>query len=273
MPKNLGRIAAGGFCVGFTGLFLAYAVGDSSIPDFSRFSYLRHLGDWGANFPFERTCALNDVKDATTQGERRWVWDGGDDVEISLPSARIRYLSGEGHEVIVRAAPDVLTHVTVSDGQISLDCNGLPHDVKIDVILPGRTFRIITLAGSGEISLQNVDQPDLELRIAGSGSVSAQGTVERLELSISGSGDAQLAALAMKQLRLHVTGSGNAEAAPTDDAEIVLSGSGNVKLLSRPLRLQTHITGSGRVIQTPLQTTGIIIEKPFTGPDLNLLNL
>ena len=53
----------------------------------------------------------------------------------------------------------------------------------------------------------------------------------------------------MKQLTLKVAGSGNIEAAPKDAADITVSGSGTVRLLTRPERLSTHISGSGRVQQ------------------------
>ena len=58
----------------------------------------------------------------------------------------------------------------------------------------------------------------------------------------------------MKQLTVKISGSGNIEAAPKDDADINISGSGNVRLLSRPAPpqqpcrgLRAHHPGLGRL--------------------------
>ena len=66
-------------------------------------------------------------------------------------------------------------------------------------------------------------------------------------IKVSGSGDARLGDLAMKQLTVDISGSGKVEAAPKDAADIKISGSGNVKLLSRLATLTSKVAGSGRI--------------------------
>lgn len=109
------------------------------------------------------------------------------------------------------------------------------------------------LSGSGKVFLENVSQPELALGISGSGSLRAQGSIDRLTVSISGSGDAKLADLAVKELTVKVAGSGNIEAAPKDVADITVSGAGDVRLLTRPGQLRSHVSGSGRITQPPLE--------------------
>jgi hypothetical protein len=77
-----------------------------------------------------------------------------------------------------------------------------------------------------------------------------------MTLAIAGSGRARLADLAMKQLTVDISGSGNVEAAPQDAAHIVISGSGNVRLLSRPAQLTSRVSGSGRINQASLDLPG-----------------
>src|SRR5947207_1216356 len=84
----------------------------------------------------------------------------------------------------------------------------------------------IGIAGSSKLVMENVNQPELALSISGSGSVRAQGTVDRATVNIAGSGDARLAGLAMKELTAKISGSGKIEAAPKDSADITISGSG-----------------------------------------------
>jgi hypothetical protein len=84
--------------------------------------------------------------------------------------------------------------------------------------------------------------------------VRAQGTVDRATVTISGSGDARLADLAMKELTAKISGSGKVEAAPKDSADVTISGSGDVRLASRPASLRSKVSGSGRITQASLDT-------------------
>ena len=91
--------------------------------------------------------------------------------------------------------------------------------------------------------------PTSTLRISGSGTVRAQGSVDQATIKVSGSGEARLGDLAMKQLTVDISGSGKVEAAPKDTADVRISGSGDVKLLSRPANLTSKVSGSGRISQ------------------------
>jgi hypothetical protein len=97
--------------------------------------------------------------------------------------------------------------------------------------------------------MQDVDQPRLDLSVAGSGSVLAQGSSDRVNLSIAGAGKAKLAELTMKRLDIHIAGSGNVEAAPQYEVNVDIAGSGDVRLLSDPAQVHTNIMGSGRMIR------------------------
>ena len=238
MVRPLAWVAAGGLGIGVVFLSLAYATGGSD---------LRRSVELGLDIPFGRSCATN----GATASERRLTWDGDDTVNIA-GFATVHYRGDEGDEVIVRGAPDLVANVEVQSGKITLNCHGAGSRA-VDITLPGRAFRKMHLSGSGKVLLENVSQPELVLGISGSGSLRAQGSVDRLTVSIAGSGGANLADLAVKQLTLKVAGSGNIEAAPKDVADITVSGTGNVRLLTRPGQLRSHVSGSGRITQAPLE--------------------
>jgi hypothetical protein len=232
MSRILGRIAFLGLGIGFVSLAFAYALGGRDA-----FRML-HRGDLIAG----ARCG-----EGSGSVERRLAWTGGDTIDITLP-ARVRVRGGEGNEILARGAPDVLSHVELRGSRLSLDCY-LDPSRAIDITLPGQTFRRINVSGRTKVDLDNLDQPQLAINISGSGSVHGQGSVDRLSVKVSGSGDAKLGDLAIKQLTLKISGSGNIEAAPKDEADITISGSGNVRLLSRPPQLRTHVSGSGRITQ------------------------
>lgn len=240
MVGKLAWLAMGGLGVGIVAFGLAANLGAEDLPGW-RLSDL-----WSS----ATSCGEEgDGKIGATASERHWPWDGGDTVAIAAP-ATVHYRAGSGDEVIARGSPDVVAHVRVHNGLIDLSCHrGGFARYKLDITLPGRPFRAISLAGAGDLIMEDVNQPSLDLSIAGSGSVRAQGTSERVKLSIAGAGDVKLAELTIKRLDLHITGSGNVEAAPQDAIDVNITGSGNVRLLSDPAEVNTQIIGSGRIVR------------------------
>jgi hypothetical protein len=87
----------------------------------------------------------------------------------------------------------------------------------------------------------------IQINISGSGSVKADGKVEHSEIRVSGSGDADLSRLKTNIATVRISGSGSSAIAPIDEADIRVSGSGDVNLHTNPKRLETHISGSGRI--------------------------
>jgi hypothetical protein len=239
MIRKLGWLAAGGFAVGIVAFSLAAALGAHELEGWN-------LGRILSSF---NSCHDdNDAKIDPTVTERRWAWDGGDTVEIAVPGT-VHYRGGIGDQVIARGAPETLAHLRIRNGTIDSSCYGRWARNDLDITLPGRVFRSVDMAGSGRLIMQDVNQPRLDLSIAGSGSVRAQGSSDRVNLSIAGAGNAKLAELTIKRLDVHVAGSGNIEAAPQDEVNVNIAGSGDVRLLSDPPQVHTDIHGSGRVIR------------------------
>ena len=174
-------------------------------------------------------------------------WDGSDHAGIAIPG-RATYTPGNDDKLHVSGNPVLVPHVRVRDGRVELDCRNW-HDSRSDlaITLPGREFKKFSVSGSGNLTLQKVDQMNIELKISGSGSVKADGKVEHAEIRVSGSGDADLGQLKTNIATVRISGSGSSDIAPSDEADIHVSGSGDVNLHSNPKRLETHISGSGRI--------------------------
>ena len=243
MIRKLGWLAAGGFGIG--------------IVTFSLLAALRadELSGWNPGWILSSLTSCRDDADAQidpTATERHWAWDGDDTVEIAVHGT-VHYRGGSGDEVIVRGAPEALAHLRVKDGKITQSCSRASARNDLDITLPGRAFRTVEMTGSVRLIMQEVNQPRLDLSLAGAGSVLAQGSSDRVKLSIAGSGNAKLAELTMKRLDVRIAGSGNIEAAPQDEVNVDIAGSGDVRLLSNPPQVHTNIMGSGRVIRSAVQ--------------------
>lgn len=182
-----------------------------------------------------------------TASSRTLEWDGSDHVSLNVPG-RARYTPSADRQMHVSGDPDVVAHVRIRDGRVELDCRSRNWgDHALEITLPGKRFDKFGIAGSGKLELENLDQDDLQVSIAGSGSVKGTGKVEDLRISIAGSGDADLGGVSSDDVRVKIAGSGNADIAPRDEVEVHIAGSGDVNLHTTPRNVETHIVGSGRI--------------------------
>ena len=155
---------------------------------------------------------------------------------------------------MLRGAPEAIAHLQLNDGSLRADCRSLRSAQAITLELPARALRTVKLSGATTVTIENLAQPELALIVSGSGRVEAQGAVERIAVTLSGSGDVRLADVALKRLTAKISGSGSLEAGPKDEADLTLSGSGQVRLLTRPAALRSKVSGSGRVEQPPVES-------------------
>jgi hypothetical protein len=184
---------------------------------------------------------------AGAANSRILAWDGSDEISLNVP-ATARYAPTGNKELRISGDPEIVAHVRVRDGRIELDCRGRGgSDDRLQITLPGTPMKKFGIAGSGKIELENLDQHDLRVSIAGSGSIKATGKVEELRISIAGSGDVDAGAVASQDVTVRIAGSGEADIAPKDEAEIHIAGSGDVNLHTNPRNVETHIAGSGRI--------------------------
>jgi hypothetical protein len=174
-------------------------------------------------------------------------WDGSDEVRLAIPG-RATYAPSNDGKLHVSGNPVLVPHVRVREGKVELDCRMRFNDAHdLTVTLPGRALREFSIAGSGNLELQNLNQDRLELTIRGSGSIKAGGKVQNADLTIRGSGDINIAQVNAAVVKVEIRGSGNTDIAPTEEADISIRGSGDVNLHSNPKKLETRIKGSGRI--------------------------
>ncbi len=120
-------------------------------------------------------------------------------------------------------------------GSGSVKANG-----KIDILK-------MEIAGSGDADFDQLAARQAEIGIAGSGTVRAKGTIDDVNIEIAGSGRADFGEVTTRTARVDIGGHGNVDIAPSEEAKVEISGSGDVNLRSNPKRLETDISGSGRI--------------------------
>ena len=229
----------------------------------------------GWSFPADWNVEVNDDGDHVRIGPgsrrgddgetttREIAWSGSDVLQIDAPAEVIftQAAAGAGASVRVTGPKALVDRVilengrlTLRDGEGSVSINGQGVHISRDsdqlsVEITAPSVRTFTLNGSGDLYLKAYDQPDLVLEINGSGNVDAQGKARKVDLRVSGSGEADLRSLDTGDARIALSGSGEAHVAPHGATEVDVAGSGDVYLTSKPTVLSSSIAGSGEVHQ------------------------
>ena len=246
MARSMAVVAAAGIatsaiCLSLAGMLSPYR--GLSFPFSSRPSY--ESGWWGSR-PWAGHTPFVESGEIVT---REFSWNGGDRAEIWIPGT-VYYEPGPEWHVTVKGPESSVEHLRIDAGRIFFDGSlTYPHTSSLEVRITGPSLESFGLKGSGKLILANIAQEVLELDLLGDGSVHGQGTVEKLELRIFGSGNAELAELATEDIEASIFGSGDADVAPTGDVEVSIFGSGDVRLRTRPRHVSTKTFGSGRTIQ------------------------
>lgn len=210
---------------------------------------LMHKGPWSWNFDWD--------------GDRRHVWrsgHGGAEVqrdfawagttlEVNAP-AEIDYVQAAGPaKLTIRGPAGELDRVRVENGRISVADGGFRDWDELRITLSAPDVHAFDLNGANKLRITGYDQPELSVTVSGQADVSAAGKTRTVNVRVSGAGETDLADLKTAGASIEISGAGQATVAPTDWAKVEISGMGDVNLLTKPARLETHVSGAGRIRQ------------------------
>lgn len=185
-----------------------------------------------------------------TQQQVTMPFVAGDGLVIDLPGT-VHYQPGEKAEVIASGDSALLDHLSFEAGRLGLDCQPGWNAPRLDVKISGPAITRWEVLGNSDLTLSQVNQPELQVSITGSGNSSATGIADAVNLSISGSGNAEFEELTAKSVTVQIRGSGDAKLVAKADADVSIYGSGNVELLGQPTMRRAEIKGNGRIVQVP----------------------
>jgi hypothetical protein len=194
--------------------------------------------------------------------ERQIAWTGSDALQVDVPAEVTFTQAASGAAITVSGPRRLVDRVVVEGGQIRLKggdegavgIHGVGFHVTrgdnpLTIQVTAPAVRNFTLNGGGDLKLRAYDQPTMTLEINGSGDVQAEGKATKLDLRVSGSGEADLSQLDAGDTKVSVAGSGSARIAPHGAAEVAVAGSGDVDVTTKPTSLVTNVAGSGEVNQ------------------------
>ena len=210
-------------------------------------SALSHIGDLGDFDLGDWDSPRCGVTLAGHDDTRTIDWSGADEVQIEIP-ATVHYKRGEGDKLVVTGDAALVPMVRLDErGRIRFNCR-LRHAGDLTLTLPGRDFRSYSVKGSGDVTLEGIDQPTLEIDVAGRSNLTATGKADKLEYNLAGAGDAKMGGLQVERAELNIAGHGDTEINASDSVEVNIAGHGDVKLVTEPHHLEKNIFGAGEIV-------------------------
>lgn len=107
----------------------------------------------------------------------------------------------------------------------------------------------VDVSGSAQVDIAPVDTLSFSAAISGSGSIEPTGSVTELEVAVSGSGRFLGEGLESVIADVSISGSGQADVLVTDELNASVSGSGAIRYMGDPLRVEKEISGSGSITE------------------------
>lgn len=206
----------------------------------------------------------------TAKTENRTV-SGFTGLGISLP-AKITIIQGDKEGVTLEGDDNIIAVIEteVERGSLKLRFTERNMNVKTKVPLKAtvyvKTLESIGVAGSGDVTADQLKSEKFKASIAGSGDVHIKhltadvlkvsiagsgdmaiggGKVSSIEASIAGSGDIRTSGVEADKVKVSIAGSGDATVWAKTNLNVSVAGSGDVKYYGNP-EVKQSVLGSGK---------------------------
>ncbi len=167
--------------------------------------------------------------------------DAGGVFELSITRGTLQVeLDGDDNLL-----PKVTTNV--HDGRLELRTDGnVRPKLPLHVTIRMPRINELSLGGAGKAQVTDIIGDDLALYVTGAGTVTAAGTINRIDAKVSGAGTIDARALLARHADAHVSGSGTIDVAADEDLTVDISGAGSVHYAGNP-RIKKTINGAGTI--------------------------
>jgi len=146
--------------------------------------------------------------------------------------------------------PRIVTEVRDDQLRISFDTERWENIIRptkpITYRLQVPDLNELSLAGLGNVTLEQVDGERLIIRLSGAGSIEAAGRLTEQDINVSGAGSYDAGDLLSERASINLSGAGDAVLWVTDVLDVSITGLGNVSYYGDPA-VQQSITGLGNI--------------------------
>jgi putative autotransporter adhesin-like protein len=163
---------------------------------------------------------------------------------------KVTVVVGGPQSVVVHADSNLIGRVTtrVKAGTLIIDDTGsftIRSPMSVEVSVP--SLAALKLSGTGMISVSGIKAQRLTVTVPGTGTLDASGTAAQLDVTLGGSGQAQLNNLLADNVHAVVTGSGLIQVNATASLDAAVPGEGAIIYSGNPPQVTASVTGTGAV--------------------------
>lgn len=110
------------------------------------------------------------------------------------------------------------------------------------------SLKNVLTVGCGDITVNNLDEPNFTATLQGSGDLLLQGKADRADLTLVGNGDIIASAMTVGNLAVSLMGNGDITALATETLDAKLMGNGDINIIGNPKKiLSKQVYGNGDI--------------------------
>lgn len=166
-------------------------------------------------------------------------------IETSVEDGVLRIRTKSG--INIRPSQDIKVYVR-SPKYRSVSLSGSGNMVAETKITSTEKIKV-SIAGSGDIKLQEVDAPQIDVNISGSGKAEGFGNTRDLDIDVAGSGDVMMKDLKAENAKISIAGSGNVWLFASIKLDVRVAGGGDIHYYGNPPEINSKLAGSGNLIK------------------------
>lgn len=139
-----------------------------------------------------------------------------------------------------------LVQADINEGVLTLGLKkSYSSSMPLVVELNSSQLHALTVSGSSDVKLNALSGKKLQLKLTGSGEISANGSADKLSITVQGAGDIDTKDLSAKVVKVSLSGSGDINLTALQSLKADLSGSGDITYYGSPSKIEKQITGAG----------------------------
>jgi hypothetical protein len=195
-------------------------------------------------------------------------------ISLSVP-ANVQLTQGNAYSVVIEADKDILDRIEteVQNGVLRIKTRNnfsfgwgsskinikitMPSVNELSVSGSGKIIAAnqistsnlsVSISGSGNVSIDDLNVKSLSASISGSGSLklSGKGSANDAKATVSGSGSIALNGIRFADANVNISGSGRVKIFAIENLKARVSGSGNISYEGNPL-IDAKVSGSGKI--------------------------
>ncbi len=162
----------------------------------------------------------------------------------------VNVVCGEKQTVTIRGDDNILPYIKTSvqnDRLVVTSTESICTKRELAVDITMENLKELQILGSDTASVAKIDNKQFVLKIEGSGDVKLAGKTDKCIVTISGSGELEAKNLLAKRVDISIEGSGDADVHASDTLNVSISGAGDVNYWGNPKNVSQDIEGAGDV--------------------------